>query len=51
VVYINYPSHLLPLIALKAFKFISNLFFRNRGKINAEVTGRLTETLGGVRSL
>ena len=23
--------------------------FRERGKINAEVTGRLTESLGGVR--
>ena len=23
--------------------------FRERGKINAEVTGRLTETLGGIR--
>lgn len=35
-------------VALKAFKFIRPIF-RNRGKINAEVTGRLTETLGGVR--
>ena len=35
-------------IALKAFKIIRPIF-RNRGKINAEVTGRLTETLGGVR--
>lgn len=35
-------------IALKAFKIIRPVF-RNRGKINAEVTGRLTETLGGIR--
>jgi ABC-type multidrug transport system fused ATPase/permease subunit len=33
---------------MKAFKIIRPIF-KNRGKINAEVTGRLTETLGGVR--
>ncbi len=32
----------------KAFKFVRPIF-RERAKINAEVTGRLTETLGGVR--
>ena len=32
----------------KAFKKIRPIF-RERGKINAEVTGRLTESLGGVR--
>src|SRR5262245_5604950 len=32
----------------KAFKSIRPIF-RERGKINAEVTGRLTESLGGVR--
>jgi len=32
----------------KAFRTIRPIF-RERGKINAEVTGRLTETLGGVR--
>lgn len=32
----------------KAFKIIRPIF-RERGKINAEVTGRLTESLGGVR--
>ncbi len=32
----------------KAFKVIRPIF-RERAKINAEVTGRLTETLGGVR--
>jgi len=42
------PLIIFALIALKAFKFIRPIF-RNRGKINAEVTGRLTETLGGVR--
>ncbi len=36
------------LFALKAFKYIRPIF-RNRGKINAEVKGRLTETLAGVR--
>ncbi|WP_339625306.1 ABC transporter ATP-binding protein [uncultured Maribacter sp.] len=42
------PLAIFALIALKAFKVIRPIF-RNRGKINAEVTGRLTETLGGVR--
>jgi subfamily B ATP-binding cassette protein MsbA len=36
------------LILQRAFKSIRPIF-RERGKINAEVTGRLTETLGGVR--
>ena len=36
------------LILRKAFKSIRPIF-RERGKINAEVTGRLTESLGGVR--
>jgi ABC-type multidrug transport system fused ATPase/permease subunit len=35
-------------ILQKAFRHIRPIF-RERGKINAEVTGRLTETLGGVR--
>jgi subfamily B ATP-binding cassette protein MsbA len=35
-------------ILQKAFRSIRPIF-RERGKINAEVTGRLTETLGGVR--
>lgn len=42
------PLIIFALIALKAFKIIRPIF-RNRGVINAEVTGRLTETLGGVR--
>jgi subfamily B ATP-binding cassette protein MsbA len=32
----------------RAFRYIRPIF-RERGKINAEVTGRLTETLGGIR--
>ena len=42
------PLAIFALVALKAFKVIRPIF-RSRGKINAEVTGRLTETLGGVR--
>ncbi len=42
------PLAVFAIIALKAFKIIRPIF-RNRGKINAEVTGRLTETLGGIR--
>jgi ABC-type multidrug transport system fused ATPase/permease subunit len=39
---------LFVLILQKAFKTIRPIF-RERGKINADVTGRLTESLGGVR--
>ncbi|WP_372973345.1 ABC transporter ATP-binding protein [Muriicola sp.] len=42
------PLAVFAVVALKAFKVIRPIF-RNRGKINAEVTGRLTETLGGIR--
>jgi len=42
------PLSIFGYIALRAFKFIRPIF-RARGKINAEVTGRLTETLAGVR--
>lgn len=42
------PLVLFAVIALKAFKVIRPVF-RERGKINAEVKGRLTETLGGIR--
>jgi len=42
------PLAIFAVIALKAFKIIRPIF-RNRGKINAEVKGRLTETLGGIR--
>lgn len=42
------PVSIFGIVALKAFKYIRPIF-RTRGKINAEVTGRLTETLAGVR--
>lgn len=42
------PVGIFAFIALKAFGYIRPVF-RERGKINAEVTGRLTETLNGVR--
>ena len=42
------PVAIFAFIALKAFGHIRPIF-RDRGKINAEVTGRLTETLNGVR--
>mgnify|MGYP003322123969 CR=1 FL=1 len=42
------PVLVFALIALKAFGYIRPIF-RARGKINAEVTGRLTETLNGIR--
>jgi ABC-type multidrug transport system fused ATPase/permease subunit len=42
------PLSIFAIIALKAFKYIRPIF-RKRGKINAEVKGRLTETLAGVR--
>lgn len=42
------PVGLFAFIAMKAFKYIRPIF-RERGKIQAEVTGRLTETLNGVR--
>ena len=42
------PVAIFAVVALKAFGYIRPIF-RARGKINAEVTGRLTETLNGVR--
>ncbi|MDB4063303.1 ABC transporter ATP-binding protein/permease [Flavobacteriaceae bacterium] len=42
------PILIFAVIALKAFGYIRPIF-RARGKINAEVTGRLTETLNGIR--
>lgn len=42
------PVSLFGIIALKAFKYIRPIF-RVRGEINAQVKGRLTETLAGVR--
>ncbi|MGH1386449.1 ABC transporter ATP-binding protein [Kordia sp.] len=42
------PLSIFGIIALKSFKYIRPIF-RTRGKINAEVKGRLTETLAGIR--
>ncbi len=42
------PVLVFGLVSLKAFSKIRPIF-RERGKINAQVTGRLTETLGGIR--
>src|SRR4029078_4099445 len=58
VFYINWRLTSITLLALAAFggvmAFAFNKLrplFRERGKINAEVTGRLTESLGGIRSV
>ena len=42
------PVIIFAVVMLKAFGFVRPIF-RDRGKLNAEVKGRLTETLGGVR--
>jgi ABC-type multidrug transport system fused ATPase/permease subunit len=42
------PVSIFAIVMMKAFGHIRPIF-KNRGKINAEVTGRLTETLNGVR--
>ncbi len=42
------PITIFGVVSLKAFGYIRPIF-KERGKINAEVTGRLTETLNGVR--
>lgn len=46
--YVLVPVSIFGVISLKAFSYIRPIF-RDRGKLNAEVTGRLTETLNGVR--
>lgn len=46
--YVLLPVVVFGLVSLKAFGKIRPIF-RERGKINAQVTGRLTETLGGIR--
>jgi subfamily B ATP-binding cassette protein MsbA len=46
--YVLVPVSIFGFISLKAFGYIRPIF-RERRVINAEVTGRLTETLGGVR--
>jgi len=54
--YLNWMLTLANIVALGSFGFaMATAFkrlrplFRERGKINAEVTGRLNETLGGIR--
>jgi subfamily B ATP-binding cassette protein MsbA len=47
-IYVLVPVTIFGLISLKAFAYIRPIF-RERGVLNAEVTGRLTETLNGVR--
>jgi ATP-binding cassette, subfamily B, putative efflux pump len=54
--YLNWLLTSVNIVALAAFGFaMASAFnrlrplFRERGKINAEVTGRLNETLGGIR--
>jgi subfamily B ATP-binding cassette protein MsbA len=46
--YVLIPVAIFGFVAMKAFGYIRPIF-RERGKINADVTGRLTETLNGVR--
>ena len=46
--YVLVPVLIFGVITLKAFSYIRPIF-RERGVLNAEVTGRLTETLNGVR--
>ena len=46
--YVLVPVGIFGLISMKAFAYIRPIF-RERGVINAEVTGRLTETLNGIR--
>ena len=54
--YLNWRLTVVTLLALGAFGGVMAFafkklrpLFRERGKINAEVTGRLTESLGGIR--
>ena len=47
-VFVLVPVAIFAFVALKAFAYIRPIF-RVRGKLSAEVTGRLTETLNGVR--
>ncbi|MCF6213524.1 MAG: ABC transporter ATP-binding protein/permease [Flavobacteriaceae bacterium] len=47
-VYVLVPVIIFAVIALKAFGYIRPIF-KDRAVINADVTGRLTETLNGVR--
>lgn len=46
--YVLIPIIIFSFVSLKAFAYIRPIF-RKRGEINAEVSGRLTESLNGVR--
>jgi ABC-type multidrug transport system fused ATPase/permease subunit len=46
--YVLLPVAIFGLISLKAFAYIRPVF-RERGKLNADVTGRLNESLNGIR--
>lgn len=46
--YVLVPVFLFAIVAMKAFSYIRPIF-KMRGVINADVTGRLTETINGVR--
>jgi subfamily B ATP-binding cassette protein MsbA len=46
--YVLVPMAIFGFIAMKAFGYIRPIF-RKRGELNARVTGRLTESLGGIR--
>ena len=46
--YVLLPMLVFGVVAIRAFGYIRPIF-RKRGEINARVTGRLTESLGGVR--
>ena len=46
--YVMVPLIIFGVISLKAFGYIRPIF-RKRGQLNAEVTGRLTESLNGIR--
>ena len=47
-IYALIPMTIFGFVAMKAFGYIRPIF-RKRGQLNAEVTGRLTESLGGIR--
>jgi ATP-binding cassette, subfamily B, putative efflux pump len=46
--YVLLPMVVFGFIAMRAFAYIRPIF-RKRGELNARVTGRLTESLGGIR--
>ena len=47
-IFLVVPLALFGIVSMKAFSYIRPVF-RERGKINADVTGRLTETLNGIQ--